>query len=46
MEKNVDLFLKETNYCKMCGSQRCDRTIVWVKGCQHFKKYVKEMEKR
>ena len=42
MEKFVKLFLKETDYCKKCGSQRCDRTFMWIAGCQYFKNYIKD----
>jgi len=34
-----DKFLEETDFCKTCGSQRCDCSPEWIEGCQHFQKF-------
>ena len=34
-----DKFLEKTDFCKNCGSQRCDCSPEWIEGCQHFQKF-------
>jgi dCMP deaminase len=30
----------DSNICDNCGSQRCDRSPVWVAGCDKYKRFV------
>lgn len=34
----------ETKICQFCGSQRCDCSEEWLKGCPEFKKFLKEKD--
>lgn len=36
----VNTFLAETNFCKNCGTQRCDCSEEWVKGCGHYREWL------
>lgn len=41
-----DRFLKETDFCFRCGSQRCDKTSIWIEGCKEYQAWLdKEFNK-
>ena len=40
-----EMFLRENERisCAMCGSQRCDRTPMWIEGCQSYQEFKKHL---